>query len=356
MRLARSCLVLATMLAPAARTWASGDGAATASASASISIKADVNARAQAQASAGDAAYVAGKFEAALAAYGEGFAQTRDTAFVYAMAQSHKRLGHKDDAEVMFKMYLAASGTLKYKASAEGELGAGAKGAGSAVGGLLGKVKDTTVNTVKVVGEVGAGVYGVAKISIAGSISASAKASAKAGDEAYAAGKFSEAATSYGEAYAQSQQAAALYAGAQANAQAGHAIEARGQLVGYLAAQSSGTYAKDARSLLLAMGGRAELASRVTVGARVSATVKAQASLGDQAMAAGKFLDASKAYGEAFAKQADAALLYAKGMAQFYAGATTDAAASLKAYLAASGKLEFKASAEATLHASGGGS
>jgi hypothetical protein len=39
-----------------------------------VSIKADVNAKAQAQAAAGDAAYAAGKFDAALAAYGEGFA------------------------------------------------------------------------------------------------------------------------------------------------------------------------------------------------------------------------------------------------------------------------------------------
>ena len=63
-----------------------------------------------AQAAAGDTAYAAGSFGAALDAYGEGFAKTRDAAFVYAMAECHKQLGHKDDAKQMFSMYLAASG------------------------------------------------------------------------------------------------------------------------------------------------------------------------------------------------------------------------------------------------------
>lgn len=87
--------------------------------------------------------------------------------------------------------------------------------------------------------------------------------------------------------------------------------------------------------------------------AKVSAVVKAQAQLGDKAVAAGKFLDPAKAYGDAYAKKADAALLYAKGMAQVYAGQTADAAASLKAYLAAGGTLDFKVQASATLHATG---
>src|SRR5258706_1463890 len=137
-----SCLVSLVILfsAPA---WA-GDTKAGASAQASVkvSIKADVNAKAQAQAATGDAAYAAGNYEAALAAYGEGFAATRDAAFVYAMAQCHKAVNHKDDAKTMFNMYLAASGnaTLKYKADAETELGIKAKSAVSALGG---KLKDT---------------------------------------------------------------------------------------------------------------------------------------------------------------------------------------------------------------------
>ncbi len=40
-------------------------------------------------------------------------------------------------------------------------------------------------------------------------------------------------------------------------------------------------------------------------------------------------------------------------MAQYYAGMTADAATSLKAYLAASGDLKFKAQAQLTLKACG---
>ena len=64
-------------------------------------------------------------------------------------------------------------------------------------------------------------------------------------------------------------------------------------------------------------------------------------------------LDAAKSYSAAYDKKKDAAVLYAKGMAQLYAGLTADAVTTLKAYLALSGKLEFKANAEAGLHAGG---
>jgi len=353
MRLSRLSFVIALSLAPAAPAFA-GDAKATASASVTVSIKADVNAKAQAQAAAGDAAYAAGKFDAALAAYGEGFAMTRDTAFIYAMAQCHKAMGHKAEAESMFKMYLSASGSasLKYKSEAEGAIGAGATSAIGAVGGALKGAKDATASAVT---KVGSGVYDAAKVSVAASVDAKAKVSAEAGDKAYASAKYADAARSYAEAYAQSQQAVALYAYAQASAPAGNAANARGALTGYLVAQPKGPQASDARTLLLAVGGNASLATKVAVSGKVSADAKAQAAIGDKAIAAGKFADAAKAYGEAYAKKSDAALLYAKGMASFYAGQAADAQASLKAYLAASGKLEFKVSAEATLRASGGG-
>lgn len=342
-----SSLSFALALSLAAPAFAGGAGGhAGASASVSVSIKADVNAKAQARAAAGDAAYAAGNFDAALAAYGEGFATTRDSAFLYAMAECHKALGHKDEAKETFKLYVSAAGDLKYKAQADAELGVKA-----GVGGALGAVRGAT----KAVASVGGGVFSAAKVSVSSGISASAKAEAKAGDDAYAAGRFADAAKSYGQAYAKSQQSAALYAQAQASAQAGNAAEARGALAGYLASGAS-TYAKDAKTLMLAIGGRAELATKVSVSAKVSADVKAQVAIGDKAMASARFIDAAKAYGDAYAKKSDAALLYAKGMAQFYAGMTADAAASLEAYLAASGNLEFKVSAEATLHAAGGAS
>jgi tetratricopeptide (TPR) repeat protein len=313
-----------------------------------VSIKAEVDAKGQAHAAAGDTAYAAGKLEAALAAYGEGFAQTRDATFVYAMARVHQTMGKKDDAKAMFNMYLSAPGTatLKYKTEAEAELRGKAKGA---VGTVVGTVKDVTIKVV----DVGAGVYGAVKLGIAASVDASAKASAKAADEAYAAAKYEDAARGYLEAYAKSQQAVALYAAAQAKAQAGKGAEARGLLLGYIAAQPNGAYANDARTLLLAFGGQASAATKVTVKAKVSAEVKATAEAGDKAFAAGKFADAAKAYGEAYAKKVEPALLYAKGVALLYAGQTAEAVGALKAYLAAGGNLEFKASAEAHLRAGG---
>lgn len=323
-------------------------GDAKVDAAAKVSIKADVSAKGQAHAAAGDTAYAAGKLEAALAAYGEGFAQTRDATFVYAMARVHKAMGKKDEAKAMFNMYLSASGkaTLKYKAEAEAELGAKAKGT---VGKVVGAAKDVTVKVV----DVGAGVYGAVKLGISASVDASAKASAKAADDAYAAAKYEDAARGYLEAYAKSQQAVVLYGAAQAKSQAGKGAEARGLLLGYLAAQPNGTYANDSRTLLLALGGHASTAAKVSVKAKVAAEAKAGAEAGDKAFAAGKYADAVKAYGEAHGKKAESALLYARGVAQLYAGQTADAAASLKAYLAAGGNLEFKASAEAHLRAAG---
>lgn len=345
----------ALLASPALADHHGAHGSAKMEAKASFSVKADVKAAGQAKAAAGDAAYAAGKYDAAIAAYGEGFAQTRDAAFIYAQAQAYKAAGKKDDAKLMFNMYLSAAASnkeaaLKYKAEAEAELGAKAEGAVDKVGGL---VKKTTTAAIKVV-NVGAGVYSAVKLGISASVAASAKASAKAGDEAYAAAKYDDAAKSYLEAYAQSQQAVALYAAAQAKAQAGKGAEARGLLLGYLAAQPKGPHAKDAKTLLVAIGGNSAGATKVSVGAKVSAEAKAQAQTGDKAFAAGKYQDAIKAYTEASAKKSDAALLYAKGVAQLYAGQTADAVATLKSYLAASGNLEFKAQAEAHVRAGGG--
>lgn len=353
-RLLSFALITALSSSPAwadTHSEAKASGKASASASVKVSIKADVNAKAQAQAAAGDAAYAAGNFEAALAAYGEGFAATRDAAFIYAMAQCKKSLKQADDAKAMFNMYLSAKGnaTLKYKAEAETELGAKAKGAVGAVGGALKTAKAATIKVV----DVGSGVWTATKVTISGSVNASAKVAAKAGDEAYAAAKYEDAAKSYLEAYAASQQTVALYAAGQAKAQAGNGAAARGLILGYLAATPNGPQAKDAKTLLLAIGGNAKMATKVKVAAKASAEAKATATAGDKAFAAGKFVDAAKAYGEAHAKKSDAALLYAKGVAQLYAGQTADAAATLKAYLAAGGNLEFKASAEAHLRAGG---
>ncbi len=253
-----------------------GGGSAKASgkASASFSIKADVAASGKEQAAIGDAAYAKGDFDYALEAYGEGFAKTRDAAFVYAMAECHKAKGDAAEAKSLFQMYLSAQGsaTLKYEADAKAELGMKAEsegqGAVDTVTGIAGKV---TKGATDAVAKVEAGVWTAIKVSIAGSIKGSAKAEAKAGDSAYAAGKYEDAAKSYAAAYAKSQQAVALYAGAQANAQAGHAIEARAMLEGYLATRPKGQMAADAKTLLLAVGGAMKEVVKVQVKASASA-------------------------------------------------------------------------------------
>jgi tetratricopeptide (TPR) repeat protein len=352
------CLAAAVPAISAAQPAGGGKASATAKASVKVSIKADVSAAAQAKAAAGDALYAAGDFEGALVAYGEGFAAKRDTAFIYAMARCHEAAGRADEAKAMFNMYLgaSASASLKYKGEAEAALGIGAKAAGGAVGavgGLAGKVKDTATSTVKAVGS---GVYAAVKVSISAQVSAAAKAKAKAADTAYAAGKYEEAAQGYVEVYAQTQQSVALYAAAQAKAQAGDAVAARAMLQGYLVAQAKGSYANDAKALLLALGGNAKASAqaKVSVKAKVSTAAKAKAGAGDAAFKAGKYLDAAKAYGEAAAVDASAsALIYARGMAEYHAGNTAAAAATLKTYLAAAGNLEFKAQAEVTLRATG---
>lgn len=346
-RLGSFLLSLAILIAPAVAH--AGGGA---SASATVSIKADVKGSAHHRAAAGDALVAKGDLEAALVAYGEGFAATRDAAFIYAMAHCHKGLGHAAEAKAMFEMYLASSSdaSLKYRAEAEAELTTSAKGAAGKAAKLAGKAAKATKKLVVSVAE---GVYTAAKVSVAAKMKAEARAEAEAADAAYASGKYADAAKGYLEAYAKTQQAIALYAAAQAHAQAGNAIEARALLMGYLVTRPK-AWAKEATSLLLAVGGNAKAAAAVAVKAKVSAKAKADAGKGDKAFKAGRYAAAADAYAAAYAKTSDAALLYAKGMAQYYAGRTAEAAATLRAYLDAGGKLEFKAQAEATIRASGG--
>lgn len=322
------------------------------SASAQVTIKADVQAAGQAKAAAADALYAKGEFEAALVAYGEGFAATRDAAFVYAMAECHKALGHKDEAKAMFEMYLAASGsaTLKYESQAKAELGIAAEGAKGTVGKVTGKVKDTTK---KAVFTVKGGIYSAVELSVAAKMKASAKAEAEAADAAYASKKYAEAGKGYLAAYAKSQQTIALYAAAQAHAQAGNAATARALLHGYLQSKPK-AYAAESKQLLLALGGSASGTMKVSVKAKASAKAKADAGKGDKAFKAGQYMTAAKMYASAQAKaSSDTALLFAKGMAEYYAGMITEARTSLEAYLAAGGSLEFEAQARATLKATG---
>lgn len=101
-------------------------------------------------------------------------------------------------------------------------------------------------------------------------------------------------------------------------------------------------------------GGSAEVVTKVAVKAKVAKEVAAGADAGDVAYKAGHYLTAAKEYAAAAAKKAEPVLLYAKGMAEYSAGQLADARKDLSAYLAAGGKLEFKASADVTLKACGG--
>lgn len=330
-------------------------GSAQAAAAAAVSIQADVQASGKADAAIGDKLYAAGDYVAALAAYGDGFAKAKDASFIYAEAACHKALGHKAEAETMFKMYLSAGKeeTLKYAGEAKAALG-GVKNVGKALlGGLTGAV--TTVASVT--GGVVFGIFNVLKVSVAGEITdAAAKAKAQAGDAAYEAKNFAAAAKAYGEAYAAGEPAVALFAEGSAEAQVGHTADARALLSGYLSAEPKGKHADEARQLLLAIGGLGADIPKVAVKAKAGAEAAAEAAKADAEYKAGRFLGAAKAYGDAFAKKAEPALLYGQAMAELSAGKVTEAKQHLSAYLKSSGKLEFKASAEAALKASGGAS
>jgi hypothetical protein len=325
--------------------------AASANAVVSVSVTADVSPVGAATAAIGDKAYAAGDFHAALLAYGEGFAKTRDAVFIYAEAQCHAALSHKEEAEAMFKMYLAAAGKakLKYEAEAKAALG-GAKSAGKA---LVGAVTGAADAVAGLAGFVGGGIYSALKLSIAAEVEAGAKAKAEAADAAYAAAKWGEASKNYAEVFASAENPIALFAEAQAEAQVGHAAQARALLHGYLTAVAKGKHVEEAKQLMLAMGGGAvDISAKVAVKAKVAKELAADVNVADAAYKAGKFLSASKAYAAAYAKKAEPVLLYAKGMAEYNAGMLVDAQKDLKAYLAAGGNLDFKVDAEITVKAS----
>jgi tetratricopeptide (TPR) repeat protein len=321
-----------------------------------ISIQGDVEVAGKEQAASGDKAFAAGDYRAALAAYGEGFADTKDPDFLYALAQANKALGSKAEAKSLFESYLAGAGELKYRSEAATEAGVkAAKDAGKGlVGGVVNTVGGVANAAVGLVGGLAASVYTAVKVNVADKLAAGAQAVAKKGDEAYAAGKYADAQAFYDQAYAQSQQGLALFAQGMADAQAGNGADARGELAGFLANAPKGEQADQARQMLLAVGGSTQLVKAVSIASKVAKEAKAEATNGDNAFKAGRFVDAAKFYGEAFAKKNEAVALYAKGLAQYAEGDVKEAAQSFKSYLASSGKLEFKSQVEAALVTSAG--
>jgi tetratricopeptide (TPR) repeat protein len=319
-----------------------------------LTIEGDVEGSGKAMAAAGDKAFAAGDYRAALASYGEGFADTKDPDFLYALGQTNKALGNKAEAKSLFESYVAGAGELKYRSQAASEAGIkmakdGGKGL---VGGVTGTVTGAANAAVGLVSGVAGSVYTAVKVNVGDKIEAGAKETAKKGDEAYAAGKFAEARAFYDQAYEQSQNGMALFAEGMASAHAGKGAEARAALAGFLATGPKGEQADQARQMLLAMGGNPSLVKPVTIAGKVAKEAKTEATNGDKAFKAGRFVEAAKFYGEAYAKKNDAAALFAKGMAQYAEGDAKDAAESFKSYLASGGKLDFKPQAEAALSAS----
>jgi hypothetical protein len=122
-----------------------------------VSIAADVGALGKPEAELGDNLYASGKFAEALAAYAEGWAAAKETAFLYAQAMCQWQLGAGAEARALFQQYLALGGKagLKYGVlarSALTDLAAGipaAVGAGVAVGTKVGgKVTGALASTV----------------------------------------------------------------------------------------------------------------------------------------------------------------------------------------------------------------
>ncbi|MDY7228729.1 tetratricopeptide repeat protein [Hyalangium rubrum] len=318
-----------------------------------LTIQGDVEVAGKEEAEAGDKAFAAGDFRSALAAYGEGFADTKDPDFLYALGQTQKALGNKAEAKSLFESYLAGAGELKYRGEAATE--AGVKATKGLVGGVVNTVGGAANAVVGVVGGLASTVYTAVKVNVADKLEAGAQEVAKKGDEAYAAGKYAEARAFYDQAYEKSQQGLALFAEGMANAQAGKGAEARAALAGFLASAPKGEQADQARQMLLAMGGSPQMMAKgVSIASKMAKEAKTEATNADKAFKAGRFMEAAKFYGEAYAKKNDAVALYGKGMAQYAEGDVKEAAESFKSYLASGGKLEFKTQAEAALAASWG--
>lgn len=117
-----------------------------------VAIAGDVDASVQAQIAKADGLYARGDFNGALAIYADAYASSRASVLLYAQGMANVMLGAQAKAREQFKAYLAAGGSLAYKAKAEAQLSL-LGGATSAVGVGVGKVGG-------VVGGVGGDVVG----------------------------------------------------------------------------------------------------------------------------------------------------------------------------------------------------
>jgi hypothetical protein len=151
-------------------------GARTASAECNcVSVAAEVAASIQADVAKADGLYARGDFAAAAAAYMKANAKAPDAELQFAAGMALWMDGKLDDAKAQLSAYVAAGGTLAFKAKAQAALdqidagvaGAVVAGAGGAAGGLVHGVDRSMGNPVGDVGAVG-GVAGGAVVGVTG--------------------------------------------------------------------------------------------------------------------------------------------------------------------------------------------
>jgi hypothetical protein len=87
----------------------------------------------------------------------------------------------------------------------------------------------------------------------------------------------------------------------------------------------------------------------VAVASEVAAEIRDQVARADALYAAGDYHAALEMYADAYARSQDSALLYAQGMAHWQLGASAEARAKLEEFVAAGGRAELRASAEAAV-------
>jgi hypothetical protein len=139
----------------------------------SLAVAADVGASIQAEVARADGLYVRGDFAAAAAAYAKAHAKAPDAELLYAQGVALWKAGDLENARASLKAYLAAGGTLAFRAQAQAALdnldagGGVVAGTTGAVGGVLGAVSGPVddfagagVGTVGAVGGAGIGVVG----------------------------------------------------------------------------------------------------------------------------------------------------------------------------------------------------
>ncbi len=125
-----------------------------------LAVAADVSASIQAEVARADGLYVRGDFAAAAAAYAKAHARAPDAELLYAQGIALWKAGELENARASLKAYLAAGGTLAFRAQAEAALdhldagGGVVAGTTGAAGGVLGAVR-------RPVGEVGGAVGGL---------------------------------------------------------------------------------------------------------------------------------------------------------------------------------------------------